>query len=466
MKVGTSRLVLAALIVGPLAGCASSGLELPSLPKLSDITNSFKEKTPPLPGRRISIMPQKDKLAGELADAGAPIALPAERVNDTWSQPGGEATNSPGHLALSGGVRQSWTASAGDGSSKTGRVTASPIVSDGRVYTLDASGVVSAFSLGGGSPVWRASLAPTPDANKPAKAFKIDNIFSLGGGPDGGGYGGGIAADGGRIFAASGFGTLIALDPASGKRIWEKNLGAPVRSSPTASGERVFVVTTEGRLVCVSAVDGTELWVGRGLPQAANLALNPSPAVDGDIVVAPFPSGDIMAFKITDGTPAWTENLSRTRSTSQIASMSDAARPVIDNGVVFAAGHGGRMVATNVKTGERMWQANVASTQAPWVAGDTVFVVDTGGQVMALARQDGRIRWTAKLPGSNTWSGPTLANNTLWLVSNKGQLVGVEAATGKVGTQVAVGGPTYIAPVVAQGKMFVLTDAAQLVAMN
>jgi outer membrane protein assembly factor BamB len=137
-------------------------------------------------------------------------------------------------------------------------VSASPIVAEGRIFTLDAGGTVSAFSMGGGSAVWRATLQPSVDKNKQV-AFNADNLFSLGG-SDGGGYGGGLAADGGRIFAASGFGTMVALDPASGKRLWEKNLGAPVRTSPTASAERVFVVTTEGRIICLAAADGTELW--------------------------------------------------------------------------------------------------------------------------------------------------------------------------------------------------------------
>ena len=80
-----------------------------------------------------------------------------------------------------------------------------------------------------------------------------------------------------------------------------------------------------------------------------------SPAVDSDVVVVPYPSGDIMAFKLSDGSTAWSENLSRTRQTSQIASMSDVARPAIDNGTVFAIGHAGRMIATQAKTGERIW---------------------------------------------------------------------------------------------------------------
>ena len=33
--------------------------------------------------------------------------------------------------------------------------------------------------------------------------------------------------------------------------------------------------------------------------------------------------------------------------------------------------------------------------------------------------------------GSSTWSGPVLAGNRLWLASSKGQLVSVEAHTGR-----------------------------------
>ncbi len=70
----------------------------------------------------------------------------------------------------------------------------------------------------------------------------------------------------------------------------------------------------------------------RGAPQQASLINNAGPAIDGDIVVVPYPSGDLVALKASDGSNIWSENLARTRTTSQLASMSDAARPAIDNG--------------------------------------------------------------------------------------------------------------------------------------
>ncbi len=439
-----------------LAGCSGG---LPSLPKVSDL-NPFKEKQEPLPGKRIPIMPAADNVAGELASADQPIVLVAEHENDAWAQPGGEATNAPGHLALGPAVRQSWSADAGSGSGKVGRVTASPIVYGERVYTLDAAGTVSAFSASGGSRVWRASLVPEKELSSGS------GFFSFSSGDARGGYGGGLAADGGRLYGASGFGNVVALDPQSGKKLWERNLGVPVRAAPTAFSDRVFVITVDGRFYCLSGIDGSELWTVRGLPQQASLVMSVSPAVSGDVVVVPYPSGDVLALKVADGAAVWSENLARSRTSSQLTSMSDAARPAIDNGVVFAVGHSGRMVATQISTGERLWSLNVASTQTPWVAGGSVFLVDTSGQLMAVSRDQGTVQWTVQLPGAKTWAGPVLAGGKLWLVSAKGQLVGVDAMSGRVVSQQSLGETVYVPPVVAKRRMYVLTDSAKLIALN
>jgi len=447
---GLSSLVL-------LAGCAGEG---PSLPKMSSL-NPFAEKSVPLPGKRIPVMQSNQGLeTGELADGFAPMTLPAARVNDDWAQPGGDANNAPGNLAFNGGTNVAWSADAGTGSGSSGRLTARPVIFGGHVFTLDAEGTVSAFSTSGGSAVWRAALKPKRESSGPWYSL------SLGGSSSGGGFGGGLAADGGRLYAATGYGNVVALDPASGKVLWEKQLEAPVRSSPTAVGDRVFVITLDGRFFCLAGADGGELWSVRGAPQQASLINNASPAVNGDVVVVPYPSGDLVALKVSDGSTMWTENLARSRTTSQVASMSDAARPAIDNGVVFAIGHAGRMIATHAETGERLWSINVPGTQTPWVAGGSVFVVDTQGQLMALSRNEGKTQWTVKLPGTGAWAGPTLAGGNLWLTSSTGTLVGVEATTGRIIGQKELGGVYYIAPVVAQGRMYVLNDDAKLLALN
>lgn len=443
--VGTKRRVAvgSALVVLGLAGCSGG------LPTTADLNamNPFAEKQVPLPGKRVPVLLSEGSTGSiELAAADRPLTLPPPRQNETWALPGGSASNAPGHLALPATIRTAWSADIGQGSSKLGRLTASPVVADNRVYTLDAAGQVSALSQTG-SVVWRASL--TPEQSKDYKAF-----------------GGGLAAEGGRLFVATGHGIVTALDMQGGKKLWEKNVGSPVRSAPTASNGRVFVLTTDGRTLALAGHDGNELWVHRGLPERASLLLGSSPAVDGDLVVVPYPTGEIVALRASDGQGVWSESLARTRTASSLGSMSDAASPAIDSGIVFAVGHAGRMVATELKNGERVWSTNTPSMNRPYVAGDAVYVVDTSGQLMAVGRRDGKALWSTRLSGAKSWSGPVLAGGRLWLTSDTGKLVGVSAAGGKVETQLDIGAPVYIAPVVANGRMFVLTDKARLVALN
>ena len=441
MRPSCALLAIATSLV--LGGCQDS---LPSLPKMTDL-NPFAEKQQPLPGKRVAIASDTTTGGIDLAPADRPMAIAAFVGNESWTQPGGTANNSPGHLALAASVKVAWTADAGTGSSKYGKLSASPIAFGGKVYTLDAAGVVSAFSASGGGQAWRVSVKPEDE--------KIAEK----------GYGGGLAADGNKLFVATGYGTVVALDPATGKKLWDRNVGIPMRTSPTAADGRVLAVTIEGELVCLSADDGNEIWRYRGIGEKASIVSNASPAIEGSIAVVPFTSGEVVGVNLQTGAAAWSENLSHARGPSSLASMTDAARPIIDNGTVFAVGHAGRMVATSLR-GDRLWSVPVPGIQQPVASGESVFVVDTGGQLMALTRKDGKAQWTSKLPGSNVWSGPVLAGGKLWLTSSKGQLVGVDAPTGKVATTLDLGSPIYIAPIVAGSRMFVLTDKAKLIALN
>ncbi|MDZ4790090.1 MAG: PQQ-binding-like beta-propeller repeat protein [Hyphomicrobiales bacterium] len=429
--------------VSLLAGCGGSS---PSLPSLGGI---FDEKEEVLAGKRVAVLQTTE--GGETtasATAKEPVSLPSAIVNASWSQPGGAATNAPGHLSVSGSTASSWRSDAGEGSSKRGRLTAVPVVADGKVFTLDTEGNVSAFSASGGSRLWRVSLRPD---NEKARA----------------GFGGGLAYDGGRLFAATGFGIVYGLDPSSGKTVWTKSLVVPIRNSPTATAGKVFIVNVESQLYALNAADGAEVWSSRGLPEIATMLSNVSPAVSGSVVVVPFASGEIAAFDVSTGAPQWTDSISRTSAAgTTFAAIGEPARPAIDGTTVYAMSRSGRLIATAKSNGERLWSRDISGSQTPWIAGDNVFVVDVTGKVMALSRKDGKTRWTSDLPDAKNWSGPVLASGKLWLASDKGLLVGVDAVTGAIASKADLGAPVYISPVVANGKLYVLSDKASLIAMN
>jgi outer membrane protein assembly factor BamB len=225
-------------------------------------------------------------------------------------------------------------------------------------------------------------------------------------------------------------------------------------------------VNSESELLCLNAIDGVQLWSQKGLPENASVLTSASPAVAGNLVFVPYPSGEITAIDIKTGQARWTDSLAKGAINSSATAIGEAARPVVDHDTVFAMSRGGQLIATSREKGLRLWTRDIKGSQTPWVAGDSLFVVDTIGKLIALNRKDGKARWITALPGDGRWSGPVLAGNRLWLASSKGLLVAVDAVSGSIAAQSDLGTPVMITPVVAEGRLYVLTDKAKLIAMN
>src|SRR5579884_4027316 len=150
-------------------------------------------------------------------------------VNPDWPQAGGYPNHAMYHLALPSGLKRVWTADVGDGSSRYRRVMSQPVVDGGVVYAMDGGVQVSAFDARDGRRKWRVDLKPEDER--------------------GNAFGGGPAFWNNRLFVATGYAQVVALDPGSGKVIWRRGVGAPVHAPPTVSDGRVFAVTVENELV-------------------------------------------------------------------------------------------------------------------------------------------------------------------------------------------------------------------------
>jgi len=56
---------------------------------------------------------------------------------------------------VSGNLDRVWSKDVGDGSSRKGRVVASPVISGGRIFVMDGENRVAAFDANTGDEVWR-----------------------------------------------------------------------------------------------------------------------------------------------------------------------------------------------------------------------------------------------------------------------------------------------------------------------
>jgi outer membrane protein assembly factor BamB len=175
-----------------------------------------------------------------------------------------------------------------------------------------------------------------------------------------------LVVDGGTVFVVSGS-TLLAVDAATGTRLWKHRAVAPSFGGMAARDGRLFVKGGD-MLRAFSADDGHLLW------QAGPFStINATPVVAGGIVyLAPF-SGGVRAFDAATGAPVWT--------TDPRGETQDLA---VDDEVVWAGGGGG-VQSFDRATGRQESQfTNGLFHFHPIVAGDVAYAIDPQGRIVML----------------------------------------------------------------------------------
>jgi outer membrane protein assembly factor BamB len=433
------RILLVLVAATALSGCGVLG--------------KGKKPVTPTVGQRISVLSTEAAVEVDPALAGTAVVLPPAETNAAWAQPGGNAAKSMRHLALGASPAMAWRVSIGEGSGKKQQLAAGPVFADGRVYVMDAQGIVRALDPQNGATLWRTAVR--------GKDVTPGTLF-----------GGGVSFDNGRIFATNGAGDAAALDAKTGALIWIVRPAGPLRGAPTVSNDNVYVVSQDNQLFALNPADGKVRWNGSGSVETAGVLGAAAPAAAQGTVVAGFSSGELTAYRYENGQVVWQDALTRTSISTVVTTLSDIdANPVIDQGRVFAIGQGGRMVAIELITGQRLWELNASGISTPWVVGDWVYVVTDDDRLLCLSRANGHAKWIAQLPhyhnekkksGAVYYRGPVLAGERLVLVDSDGDITYVSPYDGKIQGTVETGLPSTISPMVADKTLFILHDNGQV----
>ena len=411
--------------------------------------------TTPTVGNRIPILANQTELAVDPAIAGLEVILPAITPNADWAQPGGNAGKALGHVALPAELSQAWTAQIRGGTLRA-RLAAAPVVSGGTLFAIDTDATVHAFNAATGERLWQTRIGGESRDSERAR------------------FGGGVSAEAGTVYAVSGLGDVAAIDASNGTVRWTVRPSGPLRGAPTVAFGNIYLMGQDNQLFALRATDGNVEWQEAGSVAPGSVFGVAAPAAGQGTIVAGYSSGELNAYRYENGRSLWADALARTSMAMSVSTLTDIdADPVIDRGRVFAIGQGGRMAAYELVTGQRIWELNIAGIATPWVAGEWVFVLTDDARIFCIGRATGKIRWIGQLPrwqdeedrqGLIRWTGPVLAGGRLIAVSTDGRMAQINPADGTIQSTSDISGPTRLAPLVANGMLYILDDSGRITA--
>ncbi len=280
---------------------------------------------------------------------------------------------------------------------------------------------------------------------------------------------------------------LRALDPATGKTIWQQadrmpytmhsaatGHGKGPKSTPVVAGGSVCALSISGVLSCRDAVTGEARWrrdfSGQYKHTSPYYGAAMSPLVDGGRLIAHVgghDAGALTAFDVRTGEVVWSWDGDGPGYASPIIATLDGVRQVVTQ----TQNH---LIGVTADSGELLWRTPF---ETPWVQNIVTPLLVDGTLIFsgleqgtfALRPAAGKVDWTTKTVWRNDdvalyMSSPVMAADRLCGFSHrhKGQFFCLDPATGKAlwtGDDRAADQ----AVVVAAGKhLLALTDGGEL----
>jgi outer membrane protein assembly factor BamB len=278
-----------------------------------------------------------------------------------------------------------------------------PTLSNGRIYTFGATGIVNALDARTGSVVWSRNAASDTNVETPGWGFSSSPLIF----------------DDLVIVAPSG--TLAAYDVSTGKLRWSTPPRGGSYSSPhlvTLDRVAQVLLLTGAGIIGVAPADGTLLWEHKW-EQSGVTIVQPALAANGDVLIG---AGDAMGgvgirrLAVSHGPGGWTVEERWT---------SAGLKPYFNDFVVHkghAFGFDGSILASiDLTDGKRKWKGGryghgqlvLLSDQ------DLLLVLSEEGELALVSATADQFRELARVPAidGKTWNHPVLIGDVL-LVRN------------------------------------------------
>jgi len=344
---------------------------------------------------------------------------------------------------------------------------ASPVVSQGRLYYLDAQDHherLHAVHASDGKEIWRAEL---------------DSVMHDEQGPDGPRTTPLVAGD--RIYAQSSLGELQSRRIADGTLVWRTNFrtnfAAPwlgedsvipgaaehgYTGSPVLVGDRLVAgvgATNGAGLVAFHAKTGKVLWQSQN-----DLAAYASPiraTLDQEVQVIAFTVTGLLSVSPNDGRVLW-------RFPLRSSYGRNCLTPVVTGDVVITGTYQSGLLGVQVRRAGANWVAtalwtNTAATMnftSPVAVGNWIYGVGPDRNLVCVEAPTGRLVWQHREPfwgaAGQSYGALVRLGSRLLVTTDAGEAIllsALGASTTELG-RAQIGGRTWSAPAYADGLLY------------
>lgn len=271
---------------------------------------------------------------------------------------------------------------------------------------------------------------------------------------------------------------------------WSNTTAGNIYASPVIADGRLFIGSTNGKLYCMDADSGEELWNNQ--TGVGDYGVSSTAAVaNGYVVVFSNGDDDLYSFNVSTGERRWKADLG--------SGGYGGSSPLIYNGKVYVGSPNGRMYVRNEVTGAADWDYQIGASgsngygveSSPSIADNMVIFSGGDDKVRAVNITTHNLEWEYPLQergytspaivdgvvytADGRYSIDTCANCRVYALDLDGLDDGNDGWTGEASTGATDGdviwqytsiGPVISSPAVSDGYVFIGSEDHKFYALN
>jgi outer membrane protein assembly factor BamB len=232
----------------------------------------------------------------------------------------------------------------------------------------------------------------------------------------------GVGADASIVVVGSDKGDVIAFD-ADGKQLWAVKVASEVISPPRTAEGVVVVFSGDGRVYGLAAKDGSTRWVYQRTNPPLIVRNYAGAVIERGALFFGTAGGRLVGLDLATGAVGWEAAVATPKGSTELERIADVTSlPTVDARGACAAAYQGRTACFDVVRGTPVWSRDIGSLGGIAVDAKYLYVTDDAGAVHALDRSTGASVWKQDKLAQRKIGGPQIVGDYVGVVDVEGYL--------------------------------------------
>ena len=279
---------------------------------------------------------------------------------------------------------------------------------------------------------------------------------------------GGVGAGGDLVVVGTSAGELVAVNQSDGSLAWRSETTSEVLAPPGVDRDLVVAQSIDGKVAAFDSLDGTRRWIYSTSVPPLTLRGTTAPILTPEIVVTGFANGRIVAMDRVRGLAGVDQRIAVAQGKSDLERLVDVdGLMVLEGARLFAASYQGSVSAIDLTNGRPIWRQESSSSAGLGTGFGNVYVSHSDGRVLAFDQGDGDEVWVNDQLLNRELTAPSTVSSYIVVGDLEGYLHLIAQSDGRFVGRRKVDSSAIISPSVVDGsRVYLMTTGGELLAFE